>query len=201
MASPVFMIGEFALSAGASLVDGSTETQASLPEVRQAYYKDKPLLISSMSIGIKSVQCDIRVNPECLRASDELLDLLIELMPSLPDHACASGGIGVFADKMKGTSLPHLVEHVAIDLLVRTYQPEEIGFAGNTVWLDRSVNLMSVRVSYQDSWVTEAALYAATELINQIMTEDNPDHDFPVCHHPSPCIMAILQDLQARRRN
>ncbi len=180
----------------------------------QAVHRYPPLTIEALDIGKTSVQCDVVVRSDSFCISDSSLNVLITLLPTLPYHACASGGVGVFRDKMRESSLPHLAEHVAIDLLVKTYSAEGVGFAGNTVWLDKSRNLMRIRVSYQDAKVTKAALLAAVNLINQVSSEvsfedeamsiettaiaDRSTVPSPE-HHPSPRIMAILQDLEAQR--
>ena len=141
--------------------------------------------------------CTIAINHGYLLTSDSLLDSIIRLIPTLPMHSCARNGIGTFAEKMHATLLPHLVEHVAIDLLVQTYREEAVAFAGNTSWLDRGAQLMSVRVSYQNASVTEAALIAAVKLVNDLIQTEAETLQVGTANHPSPSIMDILQDLHS----
>jgi hypothetical protein len=91
-----------------------------------------------------SVSAIIRVTPFGLRVDEKLAAAILALHPTLAQHACKQQGFGRFGDKLSGTTLPHLVEHLAIDLLVNaTHHPH----AGTTTWLDREQGLMRVRVS------------------------------------------------------
>jgi len=49
--------------------------------------------------------------------------------PKLAEHACRQKGVGRFGEKIVGCSLPHLLEHVSIDLLVERCACQ---IAGNT---------------------------------------------------------------------
>ncbi|MDR0350563.1 MAG: hypothetical protein LBH64_03315 [Coriobacteriales bacterium] len=91
----------------------------------------------------------IRVEPPEARVDERLAKAALACRPSLAQHSCKHQGFGYFGDKLLGTSLPHLVEHVAIDLLVeaaRASKAARLPVAGNTSWLDRGRGLMRVRL-------------------------------------------------------
>jgi len=112
-------------------------------------------------------------------ASRELAEALIALHPHIVDHACHSVGEGRFGDRIVGALLPHVVEHLAIDLLVKRFAGEQsLSFAGATKWVDHDEALMQVRIGctnddpslYFDA--TEAALIEAVHLINLLLDTD-----------------------------
>jgi hypothetical protein len=53
-----------------------------------------------------------------LRVDEALATAALSLRPTLANHTCKQRGFGYFGDKLPGTTLPHLIEHIAIDLLV-----------------------------------------------------------------------------------
>ena len=127
---------------------------------------------------------EIQILGEVRVASPELAQSLIALYPSIVDHACHSNGEGSFGDRIVGALLPHVVEHLSIDILVKrfagTESPVFAGaqspiFAGATRWLDRDNSLMQVRVgctSHEPSFyfdATEAALIEAVHLMNTLL--------------------------------
>jgi hypothetical protein len=64
------------------------------------------------------------------RVSENIAAKALEKRPKLPCHSCRSGELVTFGDNIVGASLPHLMEHIAIDLLVEAYPGQ--AFAGNT---------------------------------------------------------------------
>jgi len=108
---------------------------------------------------------------------------LISLRPQIAQHACRSGGMGVFGDCIVGALLPHAVEHLAIDLLAERFSsPDSQTFAGATTWLDRDAARMCVRVGCTGADASQyveaaaSALVEATHLMNQLLTKDNADN-------------------------
>lgn len=99
--------------------------------------------------------------------------LLLQQYPSLPQHACKSGSSTqheTFGEHLAGALLPHVAEHVAIDILVAKYPGES--FAGNTSWIAREDQTMRVRISLTKEEAFEYAVYrshgALSEAIMQI---------------------------------
>ncbi|MDR2106297.1 MAG: hypothetical protein LBP24_02695 [Coriobacteriales bacterium] len=80
------------------------------------------LSITAFDTGKSSVHATVRVAPPGLRVSPQLAAEVLALRPTLARHTCKQRGFGLFADKLVGTTLPHLVEHLAIDLLVERMQ-------------------------------------------------------------------------------
>jgi len=68
-----------------------------------------------------SVCADIQMLGTERFVSPALAEALIALRPSIVLHACKSAGTGYFKDRLVGATLPHAVEHLAIDLLVERF--------------------------------------------------------------------------------
>jgi hypothetical protein len=140
----------------------------------------------------KAVVIDLALQGDTLTANACVARELLKLLPTIVEHACVSGGVGRFGEKLEGALLPHIVEHVAIDLLVRGQKDSPTlcrppcapsvptgvpapatAFAGNTSWLDKDRGIMRVRVSYDDPTVTKAALCKAIDLVNGLVMQTN----------------------------
>lgn len=65
-----------------------------------------------------------------------------------------------------GALLPHAVEHLAIELMVRQFPGQ--AFAGNTVWVNQTDQIMRVRLSLPRGGQEEAAAGALQEAIRQL---------------------------------
>jgi hypothetical protein len=124
---------------------------------------ESPLLLEDLETGEGSLRAIIRVTPPELRVSEDLAAAALACRPTLAQHICKQRGIGRFADKLVGTTLPHLVEHVAIDLLAEADPSHP--WAGATTWLSRSQGRMTVRLS-----CTPATHEAARAAITQALT-------------------------------
>lgn len=119
------------------------------------------------------VWVDIVIKGKQLTVNPSLMELLLQQYPTLPQHACKSGTSTKqesFGDHIAGALLPHVVEHICIDILV-TECPGQ-AFAGNTSWIARKDQMMRVRVSLPKGEDHESAVYrvhgALSEAIEQI---------------------------------
>jgi hypothetical protein len=122
-------------------------------------------------VRVSFTPCDLRVDKKLAAAA-------LACRPTLTRHVCKQGGIGYFGDKLLGATLPHLVEHIAIDLLVEDDQrlPEQGDCqprAGTTTWLDHKRGIMRVKVSCTPQTVepTYAALVRAVALVNSLLEQ------------------------------
>jgi hypothetical protein len=89
------------------------------------------------------VEAFIKVSDPALRLNDTQAAVVLAEHPTLAEHACRQQGFGRFADKLEQASLPHLVEHLAIDLLAKDYQG---AIAGTTTWNNHAQQTMLVRL-------------------------------------------------------
>lgn len=89
-----------------------------------------------------------------------LLDAVRAARPTLAEHACTG-------DDDEPMTLPHLVEHLAIDLIVERRGGGDEPVAGYTVWLDRRHGLARITLSSTDDAATGEGMLAACGLLAQ----------------------------------
>jgi hypothetical protein len=108
------------------------------------------LTLRELRVSDTSVTAVIETDPPGMRVDERLAEAAFALRPTLAQHVCRQQGFGYFEDTIKGTTLPHLVEHLAIDLLVEEEQRSGDAVcpvAGITAWLEREQGLMKVTIS------------------------------------------------------
>lgn len=111
--------------------------------------------------------CDVRVaDPERRYVDPDLVQRACLAFPSLPYHSCVNEVGPTFAAVMDTTSIPHLVEHIAIDLQTRTAADPEETFVGTTEWLDEDTGLARIELGFADDLQAMRAFNRAVEFIN-----------------------------------
>ncbi|MDB4899054.1 MAG: cyanophycin synthetase, partial [Gemmatimonadetes bacterium] len=66
------------------------------------------------------IACDVRLGALERQSTADLsgfADRLLSALPTLAEHPCSRGSAGGFVERMReGTRLPHVLEHVALEL-------------------------------------------------------------------------------------
>src|SRR3982751_4536182 len=66
------------------------------------------------------IACDVRLGPldrMLTSGIDGFADRLVAAIPTLHEHPCSRGGPGGFVERLReGTRIPHVLEHVALEL-------------------------------------------------------------------------------------
>jgi cyanophycin synthetase len=131
-------------------------------------------------------------------------DRLLAALPSLHQHPCSRGVPGGFVERLReGTELPHVVEHVALEL--QTLAGSDVGF-GRVVASEEPGN-WRVIVGYEEEEVGIASMHEAIALVRSAITDTAYDvatavGDLQALHrdvHLGPSTGAIVEE--ARRRN
>jgi hypothetical protein len=91
------------------------------------------------------------------------------MRPNLARHACVNTVGRTFGDVIDDTPLPHLLEHVVIDMLVESCAETHATHVGTSVWLDEPTGLASVQVSMQDDLAVLAAFNQAVAFVNELV--------------------------------
>lgn len=111
------------------------------------------------------IACDVRLgNLEQLSSAEipGFNDRLLAALPSLHEHPCTRGGPGGFIDRLQeGTHIPHILEHVALELQT---------LAGNDVSFGRVVpsgdeGVWWLIVAYEEEEVGLRAMQDAVEMV------------------------------------
>ena len=126
----------------------------------------EPLTIEDVHIQPGKLTLRVRTASHARRTSDHLARLVVRDFPDLPQHSCVNPKGPAFASVIADTSVPHLLEHLIIDLQVQEEPPEsQATFAGHTMWLDEAEGIASVTVSFRsDACALRAMAYACSYL-------------------------------------
>ncbi len=83
--------------------------------------------------------------------------------PDLPHHTCKNDKGNQFGDVIEQTSLPHLIEHLVISILIHEDAHGAAAFIGTTEWLDKERGFARIEVEYEDDLATFSAFKKAIE--------------------------------------
>lgn len=134
------------------------------------------IVIEKMVVEEGRLQCDVRVqNPDCLYTTEPLMQKIQIHFPRIPQHTCANKKGKTFCAVMDHTSLPHLMEHLVIELQMQHY--EQSGereaqsscavFVGATRWTDKNEGRARIEVSFTDDLVALRAFRDASNFLNE----------------------------------
>jgi cyanophycin synthetase len=102
------------------------------------------------------------------------VDALVELLPTLEDHACSLGRRGGFITRLRdGTWAGHVAEHVALELQNLAGTDVRHGKTRGTGEPGR----YNVIFEYREEQVGIAAGKLAVRLVNHLVAPHDPDHD------------------------
>lgn len=128
------------------------------------------LSIERMVVGEGRLVCDVRLAPGAPRfTTPELARRAAREFPHLAHHACVNDKGASFGAVMGETPLPHLLEHLVIELQTCRSQAESAVFAGTTDWLDETAGTARVQVSFTDDLMALRAFGDAVEALNRLV--------------------------------
>jgi cyanophycin synthetase len=137
------------------------------------------------------IACDVRLGTlEDVRSSDVpgFADRLVAALPTLYEHPCSRGTAGGFVERLRhGTHLPHILEHVALEL--QTLAGSDVSFGRVVPSGDEGV--WWVIVAYEEEEVGLQAVREAVALIRACLLGETPD--------TAPVVESLL-DLYERVR-
>lgn len=165
----------------------------------------RPLDIQRIRVRKGALDIDVACALDALRVTEEQAALILALCPNLASHVCVNGaGDGTFGDELVGTELPHLLEHLVIELQGSAYaiahanspKGEAPSFTGHTSWLEEldvtaphGFASMRVTVSFANDFTALAAL---NEALGIIIWALDPHM------YPQPDVDAVVNRLAAR---
>lgn len=124
------------------------------------------LVIESLRVGRDRITAAVRVRDAAfVDTNPQVARRAIEECPNLPIHSCVNGTGPVFGDVIAHTPLPHLLEHVVVDLQTAASADPDRVFTGATRWTDRASGRAEVQVSYADDVVALSAFRDAVRLV------------------------------------
>ena len=106
------------------------------------------------------------------------VDALVEMLPTLEDHACSLGRRGGFITRLReGTWAGHVAEHIALELQNLAGTHVRHGKTRGTGDYGR----YNVIFEYREEQVGIEAGKKAVALVNHLVAPDDPAFDFQLC--------------------
>ncbi|MCE5191555.1 MAG: hypothetical protein LLG08_07340 [Actinomycetia bacterium] len=107
---------------------------------------------------------------EALRTTSDsaIAERAVALLPGLDNHACRNGGDRTFSEEISDTEVPHLFEHVVMELMALAGSPRSL--KGETSWDFKRDGHGIFRVSfeYDDDLVCLGAIKAASRVMGYL---------------------------------
>lgn len=139
-----------------------------------------PLAIEHIRVRADRLELNVRVAHErYAQTNPEIIAACKEFAPTIALHTCRNSVGPTFGHVMNCTSVPHLLEHVIIDLQTRAAHDSSVVFAGTTEWdVERNAahkkgsNLplyAKVSVSLEDDVVALGAVKQAVDCLNRVL--------------------------------
>ena len=122
-------------------------------------------------VGAGRIGCDVALAAQAPRTtSPQIAARVCASFPNLPRHACVNGAGDTFGAVMEATSLPHLLEHLVIDLQTQAAPPDaspDTAYVGITRWTDENAGRAHIEVSFTDDLVALRAFRDAARFLNE----------------------------------
>ena len=140
--------------------------------------ENQPVRITRLEVRRGRLTCIVEFAPKVPRfTSKALIDKVLPAFPSLPRHACVNGSGRTFGDVIECTPVPHLLEHMVVDLQVREMASATLGvpappapadapIVGTSEWIDETAGLARIDASFADDQVALRALRDAVAALN-----------------------------------
>ena len=146
--------------------------------VKKISLTTNPLTNSASALAIEALRVErdrvvatVRVaNPRRAVTGPALAARALAIHPDLAIHSCVNGMGPTFGAVIEHTAIPHLLEHLVIDLQSQSCPNPDRVFTGATRWTDRAAGLARVEVSYADDMVALQAFRDAARLLDGWMS-------------------------------
>ena len=95
--------------------------------------------IEHINVRQGKIDFEVSCSASCLYVDKELAARMLEAFPNLQNHVCVNKKGDTFGADIIGTELPHLFEHLTIELLAQKFPTEASRglFSGYTTWLQK----------------------------------------------------------------
>lgn len=127
------------------------------------------ITIERLVVGEGRIGCDVALAPHVPHiTTPELAKCVCTAFPNLPHHACVNGAGDTFGEVISATSLPHLLEHLVIDLQTQTARSSTppTAYVGTTRWTNERAGWAHIEVSFVDDLVALRAFRDAVCFLN-----------------------------------
>lgn len=154
-----------------------------------------PLEIRRVKVRRGTLDLEVACDLDALHVTPAQAERILQLLPNLAHHVCVNdAGNETFGTELVGTELPHLLEHVIIELQGKAAR-NGASFTGHTSWLEEldetasdGYALMRTSVTFKNDFV---ALTAANDAMRLIAWATDPTGV------PSPDVEGMIFHLEA----
>ena len=131
-----------------------------------------PLVLERVDVGTHTVEAVVRVADSRLTRTSAvpgLAEAAVNALPGLRRHRCECGSARGIESELADTEAPHLLEHLALELMVLSGSPRSLG--GETSWdfASDGRGVFRVRLDFDDDLVAIGALRHGTALANELL--------------------------------
>lgn len=121
----------------------------------------------SLTVKADRIVARLRINQKRYRRmTPSRTAYLVKEYPTLAAHACVNTKGDTFGLVMNTTSVPHMLEHVVIELQTRASEDPGAVFVGTSEWENEAEGTACVQVSYTDDLQALRAFNDATRILN-----------------------------------
>lgn len=136
------------------------------------------LAIERVDVSERALTALVRVSEDApLRTSSVpgLAERALDLLPGLRRHTCENGTGHGMVRELADTELPHLLEHVAFELMALSGSPRDL--RGETEWDFRrdGRRVFRVTLGFDDDVVALGALRDGTRVVDWLVAADNAE--------------------------
>lgn len=134
------------------------------------------LVISEVVVGPDLAEAVVRVTSEhSMRTSAYagLSQRVVSVLPGIVRHRCECGSSHGIEAELADTETPHLLEHVALELMVLAGSPRTL--RGKTSWDFKADGrgVFRVTLEYDDDLVALEALKRGTRIVDALLADDS----------------------------
>jgi len=128
---------------------------------------ETPIVARTITVRTGRLVCEVAIADSRYRTTDgQLARVVAEAFPNITRHACVNGKGSTFGAVIACTSVPHLLEHVAIDLQTQAATDDAATFVGTTEWVDEAAGTACIQLSFADDLVALRAFRDALVFLN-----------------------------------
>lgn len=128
------------------------------------------LEIRRITVRTGRLVCDVAVRNTAYRqTTPRLASFITRHHPDLPLHACVNEVGAAFGSVIEHTSVPHMLEHLAIDIQAYNTSSPSSTFVGTTEWTDFDAGEARIEISFHDDLEALRAFSEAAQFLNMAM--------------------------------
>lgn len=135
------------------------------------------LRIEHIEVGPSELMARIRVldtNRMRTVTAPGIATRALALMPGLGRHTCENDDGKRFIAEMTDTEVPHLLEHVTVELMALSGSPRSLKARTSWDFANDGEGVFRVRVMFDDDLVAIAALREAATIVEWLMVQGAP---------------------------